>query len=69
MVTMIDPNGDELGSYTDMCEGVRGVLSITMPDKSHAGMVFTHISQMMDHYRMNFPGYSMASNTQFDETQ
>ena len=67
MVTMIDPNGDELGSYTDMCEGVRGVLSITMPDNSHAGMVFTHISQMMDHYRMNFPGYSMTSLTETDD--
>ena len=68
MVTMIDPNGDELGSYTEQCEGVRGVLSITMPDNSHAGMVFTHISQMMDHYRMNFPGYSMTSLDETDAT-
>ena len=48
---------------TDMCAGDRGVLRITMPDNSHAGMVFTHITQMMGHYRMNFPGYSMASST------
>ena len=63
MVTLIDPAGDELGPYTDQCEGDRGVLSITMPNGSHAGMVFTHITQMMAHYRMNFPGYSMASTT------
>ena len=61
MVTMIDPNGDELGDYTAMCEGDRGVLRITMPDKSTAGMVFSHITQMGGHYRMNFPGYSMAN--------
>ena len=63
MVTLIDPAGDELGPYTDQCEGDRGVLSMTMPNGSHAGMVFTHITQMMAHYRMNFPGYSMASTT------
>ena len=61
MVTMIDPNGDDLADYTGMCSGDRGALQITMPDGSAAGMVFTHISQMMGHYRMNFPGYSMAN--------
>ena len=61
MVTMIDPVGDALGEYTDMCEGDRGVLEITMPNNSRAGMAFTHVTQMMGHYRMNFPGYSMAS--------
>ena len=67
MITMIDPNGDALGDFTDMCmDGDRGTLQIEMPDNSHAGMVFTHISQMMDHYRMNFPGYSMASMTEID---
>ena len=61
MITMIDPNGDDLMDYTSMCSGDRGALQITMPDGSTAGMVFTHITQMMGHYRMNFPGYSMAS--------
>lgn len=60
MITMIDPHGDALDPFVHMCEGDRGVLQITMPDKSTAGMVFTHITQMMGHYRMNFPGYSMA---------
>ena len=60
MITMIDPSMGDLGMYTDMCDGDRGLLQITMPDKSTAGMVFTHITQMMGHYRMNFPGYSMA---------
>ena len=62
MVTMIDPTMGDVGMATDMCEGNRGVLRITMPDNSHAGMVFTHITQMMGHYRMNFPGYSMAAD-------
>ena len=61
MVTMIDPNGNALADYTGMCEGDRGALRITMPDKSHAGMVFSHVTQMGGHYRMNFPGYSMAN--------
>ena len=60
-VTMIDPDGDMLGMYTDMCAGDRGVLQITMPDGSTAGSVFTHISQMGNNFRMNFPAYSMAS--------
>ena len=65
MLTMIDPMSmekdmGEIGMYTDKCEDDRGVLKIMMPDYSHAGMVFTHITQMMGHYRMNFPGYSMA---------
>ena len=61
MVTMINPaDMDGLGTYTDMCDDGRGVLKITMPDESQAGMVFTHISQASDSYRMNFPGYSMA---------
>ena len=65
MLTMIDPMSmeksmGEIGMYTDKCDGNRGVLRITMPDNSHAGMVFSHISQMEGHYRMNFPGYSMA---------
>ena len=60
-VTMIDPDGDMLGMYTDMCAGDRGVLQITMPDGSTAGSVFTHISQMGNNFRMNFPAYSMAN--------
>ncbi len=63
MLTMIDPSMGDLGTATDMCEGDRGVLNITMPGKSRAGMVFTHITQMMGHYRMNFPGYGNASGT------
>ena len=63
MITMIDPNGDALGEYTGMCAGDRGVVKIVMPGKSHAGMVFTHITQMMGHYRMNFLGHSMADPT------
>lgn len=61
-VTMIDPSMGDVGMATEMCEGDRGVLKITMPNNSHAGMVFTHITQMMGHYRMNFPGYSMAAD-------
>ena len=60
-VTMIDPDGDMLGMYTDMCAGDRGVLQITMPDGSTAGSVFTHISQMGNNFRMNFPAYSAAN--------
>ena len=60
MLTMVDPIGDELSAYTDQCEGDRGVLKIEMPNNSHAGMVFSHVQQMMGHYRMNFPGYSAA---------
>ena len=61
MLTMIDPSMGDLGMATDECAGDRGVLKITMPNGSHAGMAFTHITQMMGHYRMNFPGYSIAS--------
>ena len=32
---------------TDMCAGDRGVLQITMPNKSRVGAAFTHITQMM----------------------
>ena len=60
-VTMIDPDGDVLGMYTDMCAGDRGVLRITMPDGSTAGSAFTHISQMGNNFRMNFPAYSAAN--------
>ncbi len=63
MLTMINPSMGDLGMATDMCEGDRGVLKITMPNGSHAGAVLTHITQMEGHYRMNFPGYSMASMT------
>ncbi len=70
MVTVIDPTMGDVGMATDMCAGDRGVLQITMPDNSHAGMVFTHITQMMGHYRMNFPGYSMADpDTETDATE
>ena len=62
MLTMIDPAMGAVGELTDMCEGDRGVLRITMPNGSVAGMVFTHITQMGGHYRMNFPGYSKADN-------
>ena len=64
MVTMIDPRMGAVGELTGMCDGDRGVLNITMPNGSHAGMVFTHITQMGNSYRMNFPGYSMASPTE-----
>ena len=60
MVTMIDPAGDALGPYTSQCDGGRGVLRFAMPNNSHAGMVWTHISQRMSNFRMNMPGYNMA---------
>ena len=61
-VTMIDPSDDTmLGMYTGMCAGDRGVLRITMPDGSTAGSIFTHISQMGNNFRMNFPAYSAAN--------
>ena len=63
MVTMIDPTMGDVGDLTDMCAGDRGVLRITMPDGSAAGAVFSHITQMDGHYRMNFPGYSKAMPT------
>ncbi len=63
MVTMIDPSMGDLGMATEMCAGDRGVLRITMPTGSNVGAVFSHITQMEGHYRMNFPGYSMASTT------
>ena len=68
MITKIDPNSDVLGDFTSMCEGDRGTLRITMPTGSHAGMAFSHISQRMDSFRMNFQGYNMASNMEMDET-
>ncbi len=52
---------DEVNGFVDGCMGSRGVLEITMPDRSIAGMVWSHITQMDGHYRMNFPGYSMAN--------
>ena len=61
--TMIDPSMGEVGDFADMCEGDRGVLSFQMPHGSGAGMVWTHVTQGMSHFRMNFPGYSMASPT------
>ena len=66
MVTMIDPNGDTLSEFTDMCAGDRGVVRMTMPTNSHAGAVFSHITQMGGHYRMNFSGYNMASPDEID---
>ena len=61
--TIIDPSAGEVGDFTDMCMYDRGVLSFMMPDMSHAGMVWTHVSQEMSHFRMNFAGYSMANPT------
>ena len=61
MLTMIDPTMGTVGDATAMCAGNRGVLQITMPDGSTAGAVFSHITQMGGHYRMNFPGYGMAN--------
>ena len=58
---IIDPTMGEVGSFTETCAGARGVLGVMMPDGSDAGMVWSHITQMGGHYRMNFPGYSMAS--------
>lgn len=63
MVTMIDPLGDALMDFTDKCEGDRGMLQITMPRNSRAGAVFSHVTQLDGHYRMNFPGYGAASTT------
>ena len=51
-----------------MAAGGRGVLNFAMPDKSNAGMVWTHISQRMSNFRMNMPGYNMASPTMTCET-
>ena len=64
MVQVINPGYSmELGSYTETCEGGRGMLRFTMPAGSHAGMIWTHISQRMENFRMNFTGYNMASPT------
>ena len=60
-LTMIDPTMGALGDATSMCAGDRGVLRFTMPDKSSAGIVFSHVAQMDNHFRMNFPGYGMAN--------
>ena len=70
MVTMIDPTMGPVGDNTAMCAGDRGVLEIMLPvddpdtkgtvEGVHAAMVFTHVTQMGGHYRMNFPGYSMT---------
>ncbi len=62
MVTMIDPMGEMLMPYTSQCMagGGRGILQFMMPDKSNAGMAWTHISQRMSNFRMNMPGYNMA---------
>ena len=59
-LTMINPTMGAVGELTDMCAGDRGVLNITMPNGSRVGAAGTHITQMMGHYRMNFPAYSMA---------
>ncbi len=64
MTKMIDPAMGEVGDFTETCMGTRGVLEIMMPDGSNAGMVWSHIKQMDGHYRMNFPGYSMADPTE-----
>ena len=62
MTKMIDPSMGEVGSFVEQCMGGRGVLEITMPDGSGAGMIWSHVTQMGGHYRMNFPSYSMASD-------
>ena len=70
-VTIIDPadhpmvNGN-LGDFTSKCMdedgmGGRGVLRFNMPEGSLGGMVWTHISQMDSHYRMNFLAHSIAA--------
>lgn len=59
---VLDPSMGELGEFTDECDGSRGVLEIKMPDGSHAGMVWSHVSLDGATYRMNFGGYSMASD-------
>ena len=66
VLNRIDPTMGAVGDLTSMCDDYRGVLQITMPDYSHAGMVFTHIAQLMGQYRLNFPGYSMAPETEID---
>jgi hypothetical protein len=63
MLTMIDPTMGDVGDNVAMCTGDRGVLRITIPDGSKAGAVFSHVTQMGGHYRMNFPGYSKADPT------
>lgn len=65
-LTMIDPTMGAVGELTDMCEGDRGVLNIRMPNGSRVGAAFSHITQMMGHYRMNFPAYSMAGTQTCD---
>ena len=66
VLNRIDPTMGDVGDLTSMCDDYRGVLQITMPDYSHAGMVFTHITQMMGQYRLNFPGYSTAPDVEID---
>lgn len=61
-LTMINPTMGAVGELTDMCAGDRGVLNIRMPNGSRVGAAGTHITQMMGHYRMNFPAYSSADN-------
>ena len=75
MVTIIDPTmmGD-LGDATGACRGTRGTLAFTLLGVTHVnmttgtgtdstveadGMVWTHISQRQENFRLNAPGYSM----------
>ena len=68
MLTMIDPMGEVLMPYTEQCldAGGRGVLKFMMPNKSYAGMAWTHISQRMSNFRMNMPGYNMGAPEALD---
>ena len=63
VLTMIDASSGDLSEFTSMCDGTRGILQFDMPNGSRAGMVFSHISQANQNYRMNFVGYSTASST------
>jgi hypothetical protein len=71
MVTIIDPMSEMLMPYTSQCMagGGRGVLQFMMPNKSVAGMAWTHISQRMSNFRMNMPGYNMGSDTVLTSTE
>ena len=68
MVTHVDPMGEMLMPYTSQCMagGGRGILQFMMPNKSVAGMAWSHISQRMANFRMNMAGYNMASPTALD---
>jgi hypothetical protein len=64
-INVLDPMGYTLMPFASQCmdAGGRGTLQFRMPAGSYAGMVWTHISQRGKNFRMNQPGYNMASPT------